>query len=82
MRLSDAAPYRGRVTATEYLGTTQIVTFDTAQGPVKVRAPSDQVVREGETTGLDFDARTLTVFNASTGRALRSVANREVLDRG
>ncbi|SDX44816.1 carbohydrate ABC transporter ATP-binding protein, CUT1 family [Albimonas donghaensis] len=82
VRLSDAAPYRGRVTATEYLGTTQIVTFDTAQGPVKVRAPSDQVVREGETTGLDFDARTLTVFNASTGRALRSVANREVLDRG
>ncbi|MEC9434698.1 MAG: ABC transporter ATP-binding protein [Pseudomonadota bacterium] len=82
IRLSDAAPFRGRVAATEYLGTTQIVTLDTAHGPVKVRAPSDHAVRAGETTGLDFDARTLTVFDADTGRALRSVANREVLDRG
>jgi multiple sugar transport system ATP-binding protein len=29
VRLTDARPYRGRVEATEYLGTTQIVTLET-----------------------------------------------------
>jgi multiple sugar transport system ATP-binding protein len=40
------------------------------------------VVRAGDTTGLAFDARTLTVFDAGTGRALRSAANEKVLRHG
>ena len=76
--LSDAAPYRGRVEAAEYLGTTQIVTLSTAHGAVKARIPSGHVARVGETVGLTFDARTLSVFDETTGRALRTAANEGV----
>ncbi|NJM82150.1 MAG: ABC transporter ATP-binding protein [Tabrizicola sp.] len=82
VRPSDAAPYRGEIVASEYLGTTQIVTFDTAHGRIKARIPSHHKVVVGDTTGLELDARTLTVFDASTGRALSSIANREVLHHG
>jgi multiple sugar transport system ATP-binding protein len=70
--LSDAAPYRAKVIALEYLGTTQIITLDTANGQIKARAPSGDVARTGETVGLTFDARTVTVFDGATGRAVRS----------
>jgi len=82
VHLDDAAPYRGRVIAAEYLGTTQIVTLETAHGPVKARIPSARVVRAGDTTGLRFDARTLSVFDATTGRALGSAGNERVLSHG
>jgi multiple sugar transport system ATP-binding protein len=82
VHLNDAAPYRAEVLATEYLGTTQIVTFRTPNGPVKARIPSHQPIRVGERTGLELDARTLSVFDAGTGRALVSVANKEVLNHG
>ena len=82
VHLDDAAPYRGRVIAAEYLGTTQIVTLDTPHGEVKARVSSARVVRPGDTTGLRFDARTLSVFDAGTGRALRSAANERVLANG
>ncbi len=82
VHLEDAAPYRGRVMAVEYLGTTQIATLDTPLGQVKARIPSSRVVGTGDTTGLRFDARTLTVFDAGSGRALRSAANERVLAHG
>ncbi|WP_146585291.1 ABC transporter ATP-binding protein [Puniceibacterium confluentis] len=82
VRLSDAAPYRGRIVATEYLGTTQIITLDCEHGRIKARVPSHEVIRVGDRTGLDFDARTLTLFAAGTGRALVSDANHEVLSHG
>ena len=79
--LDDAAPFRARVVASEYLGTTQIVTLGTAHGEVKARAPSDIAVSEGESVGLRLDARTLTVFDPD-GHALRSEANEAVLAGG
>ncbi|MDF2233615.1 ABC transporter ATP-binding protein [Albimonas sp. CAU 1670] len=79
VRLSDAAPYRGEVLATEYLGTTQVVTLATPNGEVKARIPADQPARMGETVGLEFDGRTTTVFDAQSGRALRSELNEGVL---
>lgn len=82
VRLDDDAPYKGRVTATEYLGTTQIVSFDTANGPIKARIASHHSVKTGETIGLQFDARTVTLFASETGRALKSVANQGVLSNG
>ena len=82
VHLNDAATYRGEITATEYLGTTQIVTLKTRHGRVKARIASHMKVRVGERTGLDLDARTLTLFNAGTGRALLSEANREALHHG
>lgn len=81
VRLDDAAGYRGRVVATEYLGTTQIVTLDTGLGPVKARLASSVSVRVGEATGLAFDARSISLFGA-TGHALISKANQGVLAHG
>ncbi|WP_116134597.1 ABC transporter ATP-binding protein [Tropicimonas sp. IMCC34043] len=82
IRLDDAADYRGRVLAVEYLGTTQIVTLQTEHGEVKARTASSDPVRVGATTGLAFNPRTLTLFDRDSGRALRSAANERVLDHG
>ncbi|NEX48679.1 ABC transporter ATP-binding protein [Pseudotabrizicola algicola] len=76
--LSDAAPYRGRILASEYLGTSQIITLDCPHGTVKARVPSGQGVRSGETVGLSFRSGTLSLFDAATGRALRTAANAAV----
>ena len=70
--LSDAAPIRGRVFGTEYLGTTQIVTIDVGQHQVKARLPARQPVRPGETVGLTFRSEHLVVFDTTTGRATHS----------
>ncbi|SFJ31521.1 ABC transporter ATP-binding protein [Jannaschia pohangensis] len=80
--LDDAAPLRGRIVATEYLGTTQIVTVETAHGRIKARLPSATAVRTGETTGLRLDPRTITLFDNATGLALHSRANEGVLSHG
>ena len=79
IRLDDAAPYRGRVLATEYLGTTQIVTLDTPGGPVKARTASADAVRVGDNVGLAFDGRTVTLFDSQSGHALVSELNEGVL---
>jgi len=80
--LKKNSPYRGEVIATEYLGTSQIITLDTPNGVLKARAPATQTVNVGETVGLDFNPRTITLFDKSTGKALRSKANKGVLDYG
>ncbi len=82
IHFSDDAEYRGRVVASEYLGTTQIVTLATANGEVKARIPANVSVRTDETIGLKFDERTLTVFEGAKGTALRSVTNEKVLAHG
>ena len=79
--LDDAAPYRGRIVAAEYLGTTQIVTLETTQGQIKARIGSDRVVKIGDATGMRFDPRSITLF-AANGHALTSVANQKVLTHG
>jgi len=79
---SDRSDYRGRVVATEYLGTTQIVTLQTRNGTVKARAASGLAIAADDLVGLEFDARTLTLFDAASGRALLSEANAGVLARG
>ena len=73
--LSDAAPLRARIEATEYLGTTQIVTLSTPHGPVKARTSSALPARPGDLTGLTLSAPRLSLFDATTGRALRTAAN-------
>ncbi|MEO1677826.1 MAG: ABC transporter ATP-binding protein [Pseudomonadota bacterium] len=79
VRLSDDATFRGEVLATEYLGTTQIVTLSTASGEIKARSPSHQLARVGETLGLEFNGATVSLFDNQTGRALRSELNEGVL---
>jgi multiple sugar transport system ATP-binding protein len=82
VKLDDAAPYRGRILATEYLGTTQIVTLDTQNGQIKARVDSRDAIAVGQTTGLRFDPRTVTLFENERGRALLSQANKGVLGHG
>jgi multiple sugar transport system ATP-binding protein len=82
VQLSDAGGLRGRVAAVEYLGTTQIVTIETAYGEIKARTPSRDAIRTDASVGLELDRRSLTLFDAKSGRALRSEGNEGVLPRG
>jgi multiple sugar transport system ATP-binding protein len=82
IRLSDKSKYRAEVKATEYLGTTQIVTLKTHHGVVKARAAASDVARVGETVGLEFEGKTVTLFDTQSGRALRSELNEGVLAHG
>jgi multiple sugar transport system ATP-binding protein len=82
IQLTDATGYRGEVKATEYLGTTQIVTIKTAQGVIKARLAAGDSARVGETVGLKFNEKTITMFDNQTGKALRSELNEGVLAHG
>ena len=82
IQLSDTAGYRAEVTATEYLGTTQIVTLDSPNGELKARIASDQVARVGEKVGLQFNGATVTLFCQQSGRAIRTQLNEGLLDNG
>ncbi len=82
IRFVDDSEYRAEVLATEYLGTTQIVTLRVHDGELKARVSADQRVSVGESVGLSFNARTITLFEAASGRALRSALNEEVLEHG
>ncbi len=80
--LSNSGDYRGEITATEYLGTTQIITVECAHGVVKVRAPAAQPAQVGDKVGVAFNPKTITLFDRKTSRALVSVANKGVLNNG
>jgi multiple sugar transport system ATP-binding protein len=82
IHFSDQSNYKGRVIATEYLGTNQLVTLETANGTIKARTESTKPIKTGETIGLVFDARTLSVFEGESGFALPSQANEGVLQHG
>jgi len=82
IQLSDRSEFRAEAIASEYLGTTQVVTLKTQHGDVKARIASDQKVTAGETVGLDFNGSTVTVFNNQTGAALRSALNEGLLGHG
>jgi multiple sugar transport system ATP-binding protein len=72
LRFDDQSRLRGEVFGVEYMGTTQIVTVRTASGTVKARLPSDEWVTEGEHVGLSLRTERLSVFEASSGRAIRT----------
>ncbi len=80
--LTDGSSYKGSVLATEYLGTTQIITIETANGLLKARVAASDVVAVGDQVGLAFNPRTVTLFDKKTGGALLSDANKGVLDHG
>jgi multiple sugar transport system ATP-binding protein len=72
IRFSDTADVRGSVFGAEYLGTTQIVTVITANGQIKARLPSSNVVRVGESVGLRLRPDRLSLFDAASGQVLAS----------
>jgi len=81
VHISDSSNYAGLVMATEYLGTTQIVTLKTPHGIVKSRIPASRVIKTGGLLSLTFDQRTISIFDES-GRALVSSANEGVIEHG
>jgi multiple sugar transport system ATP-binding protein len=70
--VSDSGALRGEVFGVEYLGTTQIITVKTARGMLKARTSADIAAAPGEQVGLSFKPERLSLFNASTGRAIRT----------
>ncbi|MFH1795742.1 MAG: ABC transporter ATP-binding protein [Pseudomonadota bacterium] len=79
IRFDDASKLRGAVYGAEYLGTTQIVAVDTADGMLKARVPANQTVRVGEQVGLALNGARLSVFEKASGRALRTALHDEAL---
>lgn len=81
--IDDQSNYRGKVTSVEYLGTTQIVSLEVANGDhLKARFAADVPIREDETVGLGFRDDMVTLFDRSSGRALRSAHKDEVAAHG
>jgi multiple sugar transport system ATP-binding protein len=72
IRLDHNSKLRGEVLGTEYLGTTQIVVIETADGTVKARIPAEAHVVSGETVGLALSSRHLSLFERGSGRALET----------
>jgi multiple sugar transport system ATP-binding protein len=73
IELSADAPLRARVFGVEYLGTTQIVTLQLADGTrVKARVPSAVRAATGDQTGLRLRGERLSLFRCGDGRVLRS----------
>ena len=79
--IDEASAFRAEVRGTEYLGTNQIVTLDTAQGST-LRAKLDVKipVRRGETVGLAFDTREVSLFDKISGKAIRTIRNEAPVD--
>jgi len=72
VRLRDGGAVAGEVFGAEYLGTTQIVTLTTPYGTVRARLPADVTLQRGEHVGLDFRPEKLSLFDKTTGRAVRT----------
>lgn len=80
--LSNDAKFRAEVTGVEYLGNCQIVTVNTAVGStlrakVDVRAPA----KRGDHVGLVFDVSQVSLFDADSGRALRTARDDAAMSR-
>jgi multiple sugar transport system ATP-binding protein len=72
IRFDDRSKLRGSVYGTEYLGTTQIVAVETADGLIKARVPADMHLRMGEPVGLSLNSARLSIFDKASGRAVRT----------
>lgn len=80
--LSADSDYLGEIAATEYLGTTQIVTIKCPHGVVKARVAAAQEMTVGDITGVVLKPDTITIFECQSGRALVSKGNKGVIDHG
>jgi multiple sugar transport system ATP-binding protein len=72
IQFDDNSRLRGTVFGAEYLGTTQIVTVNTAQGQIKARLSADIGVTPGESIGLSLRPERLSLFDKDSGRAIRT----------
>jgi multiple sugar transport system ATP-binding protein len=72
IRFDDASAYRGEVFGAEYHGTMQIVTVKVPGTQVKVKVPASRHITAGEQVGLAFLEDRLSLFDKTSGRAIRS----------
>ena len=73
VRLDDVSPLRAEVLGTEYLGTSRIVTLNTAQGAtLRAKVHVSSAAKRGDHVGLAFDAAAVSLFDQGSGRALRT----------
>ena len=73
VRLADASPLRAEVLGSEYLGTSRVVTLRSAQGAtLRAKVPVATGVQRGDQVGLAFDAAAVSLFDKTSGRALRT----------
>jgi multiple sugar transport system ATP-binding protein len=77
VRFDPASPLRGKVYETEYLGTTQLVALELLGSIVRARTASDRAFAVGEELGVTFDAKRLSLFDETTGRAVDTALMRE-----
>lgn len=77
---NDQSKLRGKVYGSEYLGTNQIVTVETEFGVLKARLPSQQVANFGDNVGLEFISTELSLFNAESGTAYKTLRNSQRSD--
>jgi multiple sugar transport system ATP-binding protein len=73
VRFSTTSALRAEVLGTEYLGTSQIVTCSTLQGTtLRAKVGVDVPAQRGDSVGLAFDAAQVSLFDKTSGRALRT----------
>ena len=73
VRFAGDSSLRAEVLGSEYLGTSQIVTCQTALGAtLRARVGTDVRAQRGDQIGLAFDATQVSLFDAASGRALRT----------
>ena len=73
VRFSADSSLRAEVLGAEYLGSSQIVTCRIADGTtLRARVAPDLAVQRGDQLGLTFDAAQVSLFDAISGRALRT----------
>jgi multiple sugar transport system ATP-binding protein len=65
----------------EYLGTNQIVTLTTPRGTLKARLPAHLRARAGDRVSLSFRPERLSLFDAATGKAVRSALHETAMTR-
>jgi multiple sugar transport system ATP-binding protein len=73
VHFAEDSALRAEVLATEYLGTRQIVTLATASGAtVRAKVDVNSRAARGDHVGLRFDASAVSLFDKTSGRALRT----------
>ena len=63
---------QGEIFGAEYLGTNQIVTVKTARGMLKARLPAHVRAAAGDRVSLSFKPERLSLFDAVSGKVIRS----------
>ena len=73
VKLADSSPVRAQVLGSEYLGVNQIVILNTVDGStLRAKIGVEHKVQRGEHVGLEFDSSSISLFDKTSGRALRT----------